>query len=173
MNSRSLDRFGSKLTIINYFDSLINQIDIKTEIELAQLLFSDQDDSQIINKAKESQENVNKIRERFLHEIKNIENFNLQHFHNNEDNNLFRKFCFLIDKSCFKLSEAHGSNSLLDDKKFVLGILIITNEYVDLDELNDFKKLLQLNFDNKHLLGNFFEIGPDVKTVSFSIFYTD
>ena len=58
-----------KLTIIDYFDKLINQIDIATETLISEF-----------NSNESSKEEINNLRFQFLEEIKRVQTFNLKNF---------------------------------------------------------------------------------------------
>jgi hypothetical protein len=171
------DFYNPNLTITNYFEAVVNELDIKAETILAELSSSAAVAEPDTHSKKE---NVNRVRDSFIAELRTIETENLDRLraerlanpekkitHNVKAEHLFKKFSFLIDKSCFPLDT--GNSSFLKDKKFDLGLLVLTNEFIEPDEINDLKKLLNLSLENKSLLNYFFEINSELKNVIYSM----
>jgi hypothetical protein len=167
------DYYNPNLAITNYFETVVNELDIKTETILAELSAASTTELDCCSK----KDNVNRIRELFIAELRRIEKDNLSLLkiekaaESDEITNqwrpdqFFRNFSFLIDKSCFQLDP--NDSSFLQEKKFELGVLILTNEFIEPDEINDLKKFLKLSLENKSLLSYFFEVNSDIKNVSF------
>ena len=61
------------------------------------------------------------------------------------------------------------------EAKFDLGVLVITNEFIQPDEICDLKRILKLNLENhKSLLDKFFELNleAEAKSVCVSFQFT-
>lgn len=105
-----------KIKIIEYFDAVINEVDISAEI-----LILNETCEKIIEKA-------NSTRKKFIDIIKSIQDFNLECLNSKQiydpenDRLLFKKYCFLLDVN---LSKNAGEKSL--------GVLIVINGYINHD----------------------------------------
>ena len=89
------------LMIIDHFDDVINQIDIKTET-----LFSDQ------SLTEEKRNKLNEIREKQIEKIKEIKEINLNLLQNNEDEEL-EDLEKLIHFDCVLLEQPKSLNGLV------------------------------------------------------------
>ena len=164
------------LTITSHFDAVINELDIETETLLADLAQSTAQNTFDLASIQVKQDNINKLREKFISEIKRIEKVNLDNqILLNENptsaNQLFKEFCFFIDKNCLQLDEMKN----FKEAKFDLGVLVITNEFIQPDEICDLKRILKLNLENhKSLLDKFFELNleAEAKSVCVSFQFT-
>jgi hypothetical protein len=182
LNNQNYYFHNPNLTVTNYFEGVVNELDLKAETLLAELsttVFTTEAEHSSLGAKKQ---NVNSIRDVFITEIRKIEKENLDRLKllyqqqqsesmaNYKPERIFKKFCFLIDKSCFQL-ELVANNSFLKNKKFELGILIMTSEFIEADEINDLKKVLRLSLENKSLLSYFFEMNSETKNVSDFFFF--
>lgn len=155
------------LYVVNYFEAIVNEVDLKCETTLADLEAKSLPDD-------ETRQTVNEIRENFIDEIKRLERRSLDRLRRENicssefirAEHIFNSgFCFLVDKSFWN----EEAQSIVKDKQFELGVLVVANEYIELDEIGDLKKLWSLGVDDKTVLTYFFEIGPEIKTVSINL----
>ena len=94
---------NSHLIIIDHFDEIINQIDIKTET-----LFSDQ------SLTEEKRNKLNEIREKQIEKIKEIKEINLNLLQNNEEEDLeLEDLEKLIHFDCVLLEQPKSENGLV------------------------------------------------------------
>jgi hypothetical protein len=128
----------ARLDLVLYFDSLISQIDLSTEILLASNQF---EQSEL--------DRINERRNFLIKEIKNVEAFNLRNLGDDEQEKeiIFRRFCFLFSESDFKIDNIDMTS--LDVSKF--GYLIITNAYLSVENLNCFKEMLKWSYKPQKL----------------------
>lgn len=129
----------SKLYIIQYFDDLINQIDINAEYQL--LAFS----------TVEHQNKINTTRNGLINEINTIKKYNLDSLNRHEIQEnikydfiikdiqatrmLFKKFCFFINPETF---------NYFKDEFNDLGFLVVTDFYLSENEINYIMYLFRL-----------------------------
>ena len=139
-----------RLRIVDYFESLVNQIDLKAETLIIDLRYEKEESL------------INEKRKQFIDEIKQIEDFNLRNLNNLNVENLsllseeeandkvFAKFCFIVYKSCMEFSNLSQIDS-------TLGFLILLEKYIRKDKLQRYKELLKLSCRTKlHFSSNFF-----------------
>ena len=91
--------FNSRLFIVDHFDDIINQIDIKTET-----LLQDQ------NLTKETRNKLNEIREKQIEKINEIKEINLNLLQNDKKTEELEK---LIHFDCVLLQQPESSNGLV------------------------------------------------------------
>ena len=142
-----------RLKIVDYFSSCINTIDLRVEIYLKQ---HDKDSEKDLAK-------VNNLRNECLHEIKEIERFNLKNLETVELSELKRcemdpeKINKLIFKNfCFIISQEDLANLKLRSDASVFGYLFLVDGYLAKQEIFYFISLLNdcgnhkcyLSFDN-------------------------
>jgi hypothetical protein len=147
----STNESSPRLRIVNYFDSVINYLDISCEKLLAQ----NQGPSKQIIKS-----NINDVRENFIKSIEvvksqclelfNTTQINLNQVVHFEDKNLFKRFCFILK------SEAIEPNVSLESP-FLLGYLILTEHYVSPEEIEILITILRISFGNDELLESILE----------------
>jgi hypothetical protein len=111
-----------RMQIVDYFDSLINQIDLKAE----QLLIELPSDHEFINSK----------RAEFIHEIKQIEAYNLNNLNENEP--VFKKFAFIIDQN--ELG-TYADLSQIDSK---FGYLVKMDRFITPGSLECFREALKM-----------------------------
>ena len=136
---------AARLDIVDYFDTLVNQIDIEAETKITlikrKLNNADNDDHFVLRQ-------INAIRSKFVDKIRAIQVFNLASLDCNKencDNNLVRLKTFddmhrrnrlLLKKFAFYLNrqslESFSRNS-------ILGLLVIIDWYLDESELDVLK----------------------------------
>jgi hypothetical protein len=149
----SSSQFSLKKWIIDYFDYVINKIDLETELILL-------NDSELRNQH-DKIEQINKIRKSFISLVENIQIYNLKQYemnksdlmakldkyfylitnlHSSNDNkinnkdDLAEKKLTDIKRSLFKEHCVYVEKDVLDvlfKKEFLLGALIITDSYLD------------------------------------------
>jgi hypothetical protein len=128
-----------KLKIVDYFDSVINKLDLKVE----KILSSKACDVE--------QRNVlNTRRDLFISHIKECELFNLQTLEriknleeldeNSPNLKIFVQFCFLIDENISQNKEELG-----------LGFLVITDRFLTNEQLDKYKGLFKFKHDMSSL----------------------
>ena len=140
-----------RLDIVDYFDSLRNQIDLKAETAL---LFK-------VGLSERERKQINDKRQLFIDEIKRIEAENLQHLDTSglsrlasetERAKLFKAFCFLVDTNELgRTSGAVADELEVTEVGRILGYLIILNEYLSAEQLEIFRQLLSLTKSEKAL----------------------
>jgi hypothetical protein len=129
----------SKLRISNYFDELVNTIDLKAE----RLLLSNQ-------KMTDAQSNkINLERSELISAIRSAEQLNYHHFDSLErqflenkteselNETLFQKFAFLLDSDEVQIGSHQTS----------LGYLVLTDRYLNDSQISLYKELIS-NFSN-------------------------
>jgi hypothetical protein len=151
----------ARLELVTYFDSLISQVDLNTEI----LLFSDHFEQSEL-------ERINERRNFLIKEIKTIEAFNLKHLKDGERDKetIFKKFCFVFSES--DLSIDNIDKTSLDVSKF--GYLIITDVFLSPENLACFKEMLKWSYKPQKLDDDnlFFALKePNPKTEVFKHFF--
>ena len=127
-----------KLRIVEYFDSIISEVDCKAETLLVTL----QNEQQLINEKRKA----------YIDEIKHIEEANLVHLsrldlksisdeHDEERVNekIFPVFCFLIsDMKCFAENKIDYS-----EVDIAFGYLIILDQYFSKEKLSIYKEFVK------------------------------
>ena len=121
------------LKIIDYFDSVINEIDIEAEIQLTTCY---QNEKKV--------ENINCIRQKLIDEVNKVKErcYFLNNMKTNEeteifadDADLFKEFCFFIESKCLAIQ--------FSDLDF--GVLVKTNNFYlassDIENLKYYKAL--------------------------------
>jgi hypothetical protein len=143
MDSNEKKASKARLGITHFFDSLINEIDLKAE--------------QIIQSSNSSTEQrINLIRDAFLSQIKEVEESNLRNVDSLIASNkidafeskLFKKTCFVLDKN--ELPKASTKLSDID-----LGILVITNGHMDYDEIDIFRNVMLFENNQPNVLASY------------------
>ena len=140
MASKSISpemNLSPRFEIVDYFDSLINKIDIDAEMKIALL-----EKSRNVNSF-ESLKQINAIRNKYLEIIKQIQSINLDIYERDKENNdlildhlkksdrvkrnkvLFKKFCFYLNNQSL---ETYSKNSL--------GLLVVLDWYLSENDLN-------------------------------------
>lgn len=137
---------ANRMKIIEYFDSLINEVDIKAE-KLLELYH-----------VENLQQLINNTRQLFINEIELIKNFNLSNLSNNEDENftendtiedrLYKKYCFTLDKHLKKYFDLAFENSVQEKIREKFGFLIVTDAYISKHKLSLFRELLSYGSDS-------------------------
>lgn len=112
-----------KLNICNYFDELINNIDIITE------------ENFLKNNSEHDNSNLNELRLTYINEIEFIKKYNIDAMKLKDlpQSELFRKFCFIL-----KYKGNTNIELLLPKKKelwYKLGQLVITNWYLENEDI--------------------------------------
>jgi hypothetical protein len=116
-----------RLRVADYFDSLVNEIDLKAETLLAEDLGRDET-------------LINTKREVFINEIKQLQEVNLNNLDLNESEDLtFSNFAFMIDKNQLGCSD---ELSYLDN---LFGYLVKTGSFLNTESVDCFKQLLEMN----------------------------
>jgi hypothetical protein len=150
-----------RLSVVNHFDNLVNEVDLKVETFLI---------DERLPLARRQQ--LNQTRDVFIEKIKQIEAYNLHQLQTLELEKakslagdelnlvLFKKFCFLIDPSSIKMRK----ESI--EKKFEsvdLGYLIVIDKYLASYQLELYKELLRYHDSSSllHFLNEFFIIKYD------------
>jgi hypothetical protein len=151
----------ARLELVMYFDSLISQVDLNTEI----LLFSDQFEQAELDR-------INERRNFLIKEIKSVEAFNLKHLREGERSReaIFKKFCFVFSQSDFSTDCIDKTS--LDVSKF--GYLIITDVYLSPENLTCFKEMLKWSYkpqklDDNNLFFALKETNPKAEVLIFSL----
>lgn len=143
---------SKRLKIIDYFDSLINEVDLKAEKLLKHLpTYEDQD----------HRNRIHYKRKLFIDEIEKIKNFNLTSTDEQnaveDDEYIFKKYCFILDKRHMnvrlyikqKWVPKYGIEEEFEDDNYLIvidekfGFLIVMEDgFVSEEKLNAFKELL-------------------------------
>lgn len=90
-----------RLQVIDYFDALINEVDIKAE-KLLKLLY---DNIQVAVENRQTlQAIINERRRLFIDEIETIKQFNVSNL-NDDDASEFKKYAFILDKYDMNVSQ--------------------------------------------------------------------
>lgn len=132
---------AEQLLIIDYFDSLIDEVDFKTE--------------KIITQFPHCKEVINQKRQLLIDEIESIKTYNLNeaikqgHVSSLSKERLFKQFCFIVDRydtdlRCYSSVECQQSaeytETIIDES---LGHLIVMQDgYLSERKLSLFKELL-------------------------------
>ena len=126
-NSLSIFETNPRLKIIEYFDKLVNQIDICSEKLISK--------NNKVNPAKNDNDDINIIRMKLITEIKQIEMFNLNKLNERSNNAISNK-----DEDVFKCFSFFVEHFYLEKIPFFkLGILIIVDWYMNQDQIELFK----------------------------------
>lgn len=137
------------LEIIDYFELLANEIDIKAEKLLRRI---DEDDEH----ADELKKIVSERRKLFIDEIENVKKYNILNLTTTRPKtekqltkqDIYRKYCFLLDKYDMNMTHYEISNSTDEccARKIVneiLGYLVVVEDsFISDEELRLFKELL-------------------------------
>ena len=138
-----------RLRVVEYYDKLVNEIDLKAETFLADETYADQ------------AEECEAKRTQFLAELKRVELLNLKFLEtnsletNSSDESIFQpEFCFLVSAKDLRASKKNWSTT---DSLF--GYLITTDRYLSDKNLASYRQLLffssangvqnQLDINNK------------------------
>lgn len=141
----------NRLKIIDYFEWLIDQVDIKAESLLKCIPDDEDNDNRLKN-------DIEHRRSSFIDECKRLKEHNLNNLNvsSNDEQSLFSKYCIILDKFDLNM-KAYTKNQLAADKsqtsdfdydRFKLrieqtfGYLIVLDGYLDETKLYMFKKLL-------------------------------
>jgi hypothetical protein len=125
-NSLSIFETNPRLKIIEYFDKLVNQIDICSEKLITK--------NNKLNLVKNDNDDINIIRMKLIEEIKQIEMFNLNQLEENnngpanKDEDIFKCFSFFIEQ--FYLEKIPF---------FKLGVLVVIDWFMNQDQIEIFK----------------------------------
>lgn len=140
MASKSISpemNLSPRFEIVDYFDSLINKIDIDAEMKIALLEKNCNADSF------ESLKQINAIRNKYLEIIKQMQSINLDIYERDKENNnlildhlkrsdrvkvLFKKFGFYLNNQSL---ETYSKNTL-----GLLGLLVVLDWYLSENDLN-------------------------------------
>ncbi len=122
------------MQIVDYFDLLINQVDLKAETLL-------------MEKYPVEPAWINVTRSELIDEIKRIEAFDLQNLSDGEA--IFKKFAFFIDRN--QLSGVANE----------FGYIVKIGRFVSSESLNFFRAVLKLS-DNERDPSFFFKLNPQV-----------
>lgn len=131
-----------KLFISNYYDEIINDIDLYTETYLLKLNDNPDEESQ----------RVNKIRDDFIQEINSVKEKNIINYEIN-----LQKQIVEIDENLHDLENVRSKifkfncvrlNLIENDTSFNLGIMLVTDWYLDKKQLNFLEKILNGNYQN-------------------------
>ncbi len=132
-----------RLRIVDYFDKLINEIDLKTEKLLCQA------------KESEDEKKLNERRKAFIDEIKRIESVNLQRLEQyrdfasaENDESLFDSFCFIIPAN---LKEPTKTNTINSEMQNELGALMVIDKYLSKESIDCYMELLRCYNSEKQL----------------------
>lgn len=126
-NSLSIFETNPRLKIIEYFDKLVNQIDICSEKLISK--------NNKVNPAKNDNDDINIIRMKLITEIKQIEMFNLNKLNERSNNAISNK-----DEDVFKCFSFFVEHFYLEKIPFFkLGILVIIDWYMNPDQIELFK----------------------------------
>jgi hypothetical protein len=131
-----------RLQVADHFESLVNELDIKTERALAE------SQSDRVKCAK-----LNEKRDIFLAELKQLETLNLRHvetldFQNDTDKNplIFKHFCFFVDQNDMDMPHLSEIDALF-------GYLILLEyEFIPMEKLARFRKYLR--FYNRNVINS-------------------
>lgn len=135
-----------RLEIIQYFDSVVNDVDLMAE-ELLNLVSSHKNYPDDLLKM------INDKRTLLMDEIENVKRYNLDHADENEHDlcqdktKLFKKYCLLLDMFNWRHSFVQ-INYNQDNLKKVINeafcFLIVLDEYIEDRELALFKELISI-----------------------------
>jgi hypothetical protein len=146
-----------RLQVVDYFDSLVNEVDLKAEQSLAESI----DD-------REKSELISRKRALFLQELKEMETLNLRHLEKLEpaadEDDIFKVFCFFIDKTDMEMSHVRSEIDA------VFGyLLVLEDEHMSKERLARFRKYLK--FYNKSTLNSFdyFNLRLNVSILEFQL----
>jgi hypothetical protein len=157
-----------RLEVVNYFDNLCNDLDVKAETFL-----SDQSLSIVIK------ERLDETRTIFINKIKQIEIFNLNRLQTLDPSQiklvgddlrfaLFKNFCFFIDPVLVNID-----SELLEEKSLGLnlGYLVVIDKYLTKRQLDCYNEILKFHDSSQilHFLNDFFAI--KYNPVRFITFY--
>lgn len=156
---------SKNLKIIDYFDSLANQVDIKankllTEFSLLNQQKIPNEDQLIVNL-------INQRRKSFIATIENIKQHNFEFFkdpidQNDDENPIFDKFCFILDKFFMKeyISKLDVFDGILYSNEFhinaTFGYLIVVEDgCLTEKELALFKEIIYYGYAIEQDLENY------------------
>lgn len=153
----------NRLEIINYFDSLINDVDLIAE-ELLNLTL----DSKTYRDDISVETMINDKRTLLIDKIQDVKTYNLNHLDENEQDlsenktNLFKNYCLLINRYDWRDSLRQTNANIDIFKKAIheaFCFLVVLDEFVDDNKLTLFKELIltELNQNNQTLQGNIFK----------------
>lgn len=143
---------SKRLQIIDYFDRLVNELEIKAEYVLNQLTGITTAELRLDLKKRV----IDRLKS-FVDEIERVQSFNLKNLPENDDDNealnpaeIYAKYCFLLDKydmnvrkyetdNCAKLTTESNLRMMIDE---TFGYLIVTDAHVADSRLDMFKELL-------------------------------
>lgn len=133
---------NQRLAMVDYFDGLVNEIDLDAERFLIQ--HQDSDDHVISN--------LNSVRSQLIDEIHRIRSKCLFEFA--KSGRVFSEYCFRI-KSEQTGEQASRSNNHM----FVLDYLVVTDRYISSNEINILKLILAISVDeSEEALDHFFNL---------------
>lgn len=138
----SSSQFSLKKWIIEYFDYVINKIDLDTEFML-------------MNNLNDKIDQINKIRKAYINVIENMQNYNLKQYEMNKFDLIAKldKYLYMVTgndvknqddvsekklidvkRSLFKEHCVYVEKDILDmlfNKEFLLGALVVTDSFLD------------------------------------------
>ena len=143
----SLDKMLSqlRLNIVEYFGSLINQIDLKAETLMLSEKFAT--DSNLVDI-------INKTREKFIAQLKSSSSYNLSLLNSTDFSNklknttndqekinelLFKEFCFILDPS-----DEGDWSEIFVIRNLILGYLVVTDKYISQESLSCYRDILKI-----------------------------
>lgn len=124
---------NNQLKIIDYFESLIDQVDLRAETLLSRM--SSLYDENVYNQELNLDKIINERRNTFIEEIQKVKIHNLQSIgKNTDDERIFDKYCFILDKCDLEVQRAylnpannsHVSSMAQINRKF--GYLIVLED---------------------------------------------
>jgi hypothetical protein len=156
-----------RLQIVNYFDKLVNQLDVQTETLLNEQRLTS-----------EEKERLNETRIKFVERIKQVEAFDLSRLESLDldelksmselevQQALFSQFCFFIHFNGFNIELDFYNQKLCS---VYLGYLVVIDKFLSPSQLEIYKRLLEFHNSKSvlHFLNDFFVLRYDpVKIIS-------